>query len=245
MLSANPTLFDGAVLALAGISNSGQMHRSVPGTDLCIPVVAAHVSSYFAMLATCDALRVDDAMRPIAIALAGGDALRCGAGRAAAIGISVATTVPVIHGHEFLVVRRAPGIADAGLWDVVPSGTLEPADGDPLVVNAATELREELGLDIALVELAKRLIVIGITVDLWRLRPEICLRLDLSPREAVQLDDAALVQGGEHDRIERLPLTPAGFADIWTRFGPTDFTPSAAGALALLEESAQAGSSGS
>ena len=230
MLVANPSLFDGAVLAL---------------TDLSAGVIRVHVSSYFAMLATCDALRVDRSLRPRAIELAGGDALRSGAGRAAAIGISVATTVPTAEGHAFLVVRRAPGIADAGLWDVAPSGTLEPAGGDPLVANAATELREELDLDIASAELAKRLVVIGITVDLWRLRSEICLRLDLSDSEATRLDDAALVQGGEHDRLERISLTPAGFAGLWTRFGPNEFTPSAAGALALLEESTQVGPSGS
>ena len=173
MLVANPSLFDGAVLAL---------------TDLSAGVIRVHVSSYFAMLATCDALRVDRSLRPLAIELAG---------------------------------------------------------GDPLVTNAATELREELDLDIASAELAKRLVVIGITVDLWRLRSEICLRLDLSHSEATRLDDAALVQGGEHDRLERIPLTPAGFADLWTRFGPNEFTPSAAGALALLEEWTQVGPSGS
>ncbi len=165
-------------------------------------------SSYFAMLATCDALRAEYLtavpsrsapgstvtlpLRDLADAAAdpGAGPLRSGRGRAAAIGLSVITTVPTPTGTSFFVGRRRPDLAaDPGLSHVAPSGMLEPvpsgAPADPLVAAAGQELGEELGVQLpgGHAALAPRLRVLGVAYDLLRLRPEVCLRLDLTAAE--------------------------------------------------------------
>ena len=182
-------------------------------------VVRARRAGYFDMVATADALAGDPALRARAAAVAGGDALRRGDGRVAALGLSVAATLP---GGRVLLGRRRAGLPlDPGAWHVVPSGMLEP-DPDPIAAAVAREALEELG--IAVDPGAVR--VLGLGWDLARLRLEVCaaLALDAAPARA---------GGDEFDVVEAFdPARPPG-----------PLTAGAACALALLgKESARRGS---
>ena len=130
-------LHKGAVLAFESFGDS---------------VLCAASSTYFANVATADALRreyIELGIGPLRIrahACAMGDPFRSGLGRAAAIGVTVAVTVPAPAGRAVLVGRRHHHhAADPDLWDVGPSGTLEPElTGDSLLMAADRELAEEL-----------------------------------------------------------------------------------------------------
>ena len=188
-------MHDGPVLAMTAVAGG---------------VVRARRAGYFDMVATADALAGDPALHARAGALAGDDPLHRGDGRAAAIGLSVATLVP--GGGVLLGRRRADLPLDPGLWHVVPSGMLEP-EADPVGAALAREAREELGVDVD----SSAVRMLGLGWDLARLRLEVCVALVL---EAIP----ARAGGDEFDVVEAFdPARP-----------PAPLTPGAACALALL-----------
>jgi 8-oxo-dGTP pyrophosphatase MutT (NUDIX family) len=190
-----PAMHDGPVLAMTVVDGG---------------LVRARRAGYFDMVATCDALAGDPALRARALALAGAEPLRRGDGRAAAIGLSVAATLP--DGRVLLGRRRAELPLDPGRWHVVPSGMLEPGP-EPVATAVAREAREELGLTID--PAAVR--VLGLGWDLDRLRPEVCVALAL---DAVP----AGAGGDEFDVVDAFDVARP----------PAPLTPGAACALALL-----------
>jgi ADP-ribose pyrophosphatase YjhB (NUDIX family) len=215
VIATHPRTFDGPVAALR--------HRD--GDQL---VVAA--GTYFDMLATCESLaaewRADPRRTPLrdwADELAGGDPVATGRGRVAAVGVSLAVTVTREGVRRLLLGRRSAAVAtDGGRWHVVPSGMLEPTSaGEPLLDTMLRELAEETG--IGPVEQPR---LLGLGFDLLRLRPEVCLHVEIG-------DGPAGVTGGEFDRDELVPLD---WTDLWRRFGPDQLTPAAAATLALLED---------
>lgn len=213
-------------------------------SELRHDVLRLAASTYFTTLATSEALRVEyvDAvaanpgvprlpLRAIAHESAGGDPLHSGAGRASHVGVSVVVTFPAAGGRAFAMGRRRDDLAaDGGLWDIVPSATVEPTGADPAVTTAVRELREELG--IWLRQNAGGLLPLGLGHDLLRLSPEVCFRLDLEhhPRLAAPLPAAS-----EYAALELVSL--AHLDDFWSGRGPHLLTPSAAAAIALLERS--------
>lgn len=212
--AGNPGAFDGPVLALT---------RQADGR------VVAGRGHYFDMLATCDALReeweADPAHTPLrdrADALAGGDPVARGDGRAAAIGISVAVTVGTGAERSVLLGHRSADVAmDPGRWHIAPSGMLEPGSGlEPVASALLRELAEETG-----VGQTGPPRLLGVGFDLTRLRPEICLQVEAG-------NAAVRVAGVEFDDGELVPLQ---WESLWQRFGPDDLTPAAAATLALLE----------
>lgn len=220
-----PRLHDGAVVVFAD--------RGADGTLRCAR------GGYFDMLATTDVLRAEYMaaepdgelpLRDLADAAACGDPLLRGSGRAAAVGVTVVVTVADADSRSVLVGRRRPDLgADAGLWHIAPSGMVEPR-GRPLVDTAVSELCEELGLALADPD---RLAMLGIGWDLLRLRPEVCLRLDLA--EADPSGPDAVVSDSEYMEARRFSLTPDGIAEFWRTHPPPTVTPAAAAAIALLE----------
>ena len=216
-------LHNGAVLVLSSLKAS---------------VLLATPSTYFANVTTADALRheyIERGIGPLrerAHACANGNPLRCGGGRAAAIGVTVTVTVPSGASRALLVGRRRNDLAaDPGLWDVGPSGTLEPeTKGDPLFQAADRELTEELPvLQIPRAQMT----ILGVGFDLLRLRPEVVLRLDLAD-EAALPKQAALDQS-EYMDSELIDLTREGLERFWSSRNPSAITPSGAAAVALLE----------
>ena len=190
-----PAVHDGPVLAMTSVAGG---------------VVRARRAGYFDMVATADALAGNRALRARATAVAGGDPLRRGDGRVAAIGLSVAATLP--GGRVLLGRRRAELPLDPGAWHVVPSGMLEPEPG-PTAAAVAREGLEELGMavDPATVRM------LGLGWDLVRLRPEVCVALAL---EAVP----GRAGGDEFDVVEAFAADRP----------PSPLTAGAACALALL-----------
>jgi hypothetical protein len=199
-----PAMHDGAVLAMTSIEGA---------------VVRARPAGYFDMVATGDALAGDAALRARAVALAGGDPLRRGDGRVAALGLSVAAVLP--DGRVLLGRRRAELPLDPGAWHVVPSGMLEP-EPDPVAAAVAREGREELGVEVA----SSAVRMLGVGWDLERLRPEVCLALELQAHPA-------RAGGAEFDLVEAFDVERP----------PAPLTRGAACALALLgKRSARRGS---
>ena len=172
-------------------------------------------SGYFAALATGDALRAEweregfGPLRARAHELAGGEPLRSGHGRAASLGLAVAT----LHEGRVLLGRRSQELAtDPGHWHTAPSGTLEPER--PLADQVAAELEEEIG-----VTGAGPAEPLGLGFDLPRLRVELCLSLELYSGE---------FELGE-EFVEASWIDPRG---RW----PEPLAPAAAAVLALLAE---------
>ena len=190
-----PRMHDGPVLAMAAVSGG---------------VVHARRAGYFDMVATADALAHDPALRARAAALAGEDPLHRGDGRVAAVGLSVAATLP--DGRVLLGRRRAELPLDPGAWHVVPSGMLEP-EPDPIGAAVAREALEELGVDAD----PRAVRMLGLGWDLARLRPEVCVALAL---QAVPVRAG----GDEFDVVEAFEVAHP----------PSPLTPGAACALALL-----------
>lgn len=231
------TLYDGEVVVLERVKTGR---------------VSAVRSSYFAMLASCDALRneylgsvatrptlADLPLRAVAHAAADGDPLHCGIGRAAALGVSVLITVPAGEWRAFLLGRRQWTLAtDPGIWHVVPSGMVEDcASGDPVLATAAKELWEELSLELSTGALRDRLAVLGVGYDLLRLKPEVCLRLDL---DTIDLRGRRLIPSpSEYSRLRLFDVSPAGLDAFWRDHAPDELTPAAAATVALLEASAK------
>ena len=207
--------------------------------------------SYFDATATCDALRAEFEAHPSArltdlpmrqrVHALAGDPLENGAGRAAAIGVSVVCTVPSTSteltsgqpGQRSVVIgRRHASVVDSGLWHVAPAGNMEEAaDGEHLLHTIADELAEELGITLTAAEVGARATVLGICHDLLRLRPDVVVRLDLGPDERPD----HRVDGQEFDELRMVPLDALG--DVWGQLPPGDITAPGAGALALLERS--------
>ncbi len=217
-------LHDGAVLVLSALKDG---------------VLRATQSTYFANVATADALRSEYIERGIgplrerAHACAEGDPLNSGVGRAAAIGVTVAVTVPSGAGGRALLVgrRRNDLAADPGLWDVGPSGTLEPETvGDPLLQAATRELAEELP---RLQATGAQMKVLGVGFDLLRLRPEVILRLDLTEQAALPPEDA--LDQSEYMKSQLIDLTTRSLERFWSSRNPLNITPSGAATVALLE----------
>ncbi len=198
-----PWMYDGAILCLDRLHDDQMSLR--PG-------------GYWGRISTCDALRAEDgdALRARADALAGGDPLRNGSGRAAGLGVTV---VAVVGGHLILG-RRAGLPIGEGTWHVVPAGM---AEVDVAVADTAVvELREELGVE---APTAPRLL--GVGFDLLRLVPEIVYRVDIdADPEAV----VAAAPRDEHDAFELHTLET-----VWSRFAPLELAAPGAAALALLE----------
>jgi NUDIX domain len=198
VLEASPGAHDGPVAVLDRVDGS---------------TVHTTCSGYFAALATGDALRAEweregfGPLRARAHELAGDEPLRSGRGRAASLGLAVAT----LHEGRVLLGRRSRELAtDPGHWHTAPSGTLEPER--PLAHQVAGELEEEIGVTGA--GPAKPL---GLGFDLPRLRVELCLSLELRSGE---------FELGE-EFIEAAWIDPRG---RW----PEPLAPAAAAVLALL-----------
>jgi 8-oxo-dGTP pyrophosphatase MutT (NUDIX family) len=199
-----PWMYDGAVLALDRIEGG---------------VVHVRRCGYFDRIRTGDALVEDPRQRARAEELAGPDPLRCGVGRAAALGVSAACTVRVDGGRAVVLGRRGGMPIDAGGWHVVPSGMLE--EPDPRAAIAA-ELREELGVEVD----PSAFVVTGLGWDLLRLIPEVCFRIDLD------VDGADLrPDGEEHDELRLVPLD--GLDAFWAAQPPGTLTAPGVAALAL------------
>jgi NUDIX domain len=234
VLAVAPDTFDGPVLAFATVSSWS---------------VRTTLATYHQMLRTCDAVRAEAALaggdvdtpRPLrarATAAAGTHGpQRSGAGRAAAIGVSVAVIVSTPGAKSVVLGRRARRLAtDAGLWHIAPSGMLEPHHwGNGLADAVASELGEELGVFLPPEQLRTRLGVLGLAHDLSRLRPEVCLVLRLTSAEAAPV--ATQVAGGsvspEFDELALVPLRR--MRQAWAAHPPGTLTPAAAGVLTLLE----------
>lgn len=205
-------------------------------------------SRYFAMIATCDVLRAEYlacagagertpglALRTIVDEGCGDDPLHSGRGRAAGVGVSVLTTVTVGSRRAFVVGRRRAELAtDAGQWHLAPSGMLESHDARGSLLHAVErELREELRVLVDPAALRERLTALGVAHDLLRLRPELCLRLDLEDSE-LRGTRVALSQD-EFAAHELVGLSSAGLKRFWHSRRPHEVTPPAAGAIALVE----------
>lgn len=238
-----PGMHDGAVLAFIDAHS--------------LPLSCAR-GGYFDAIATSDSLRAELEGAPESVELAalplralahraaGGDPLHSGRGRAGAVGVSVAVTLPLGAGaaapRTLVLGRRSNELAtDPGRWHIAPSGTLEPSvRGDVVISLVGRELDEELGVHIRdQAELARRLRTLGVGFDLLRLRPEICLRLDLELDEC-PVGGPALSPQEFQDRA-LLELSPAGFERLWHAYPPDALTPAAAATIALLEQRGRGG----
>ncbi len=166
----------------------------------------------------------DPRVRARVTELAGGDPLRSGRGRAAALGVSVVTTVRHGGGRAVVLGRRSPDLpVEPGKLHVVPSGMVEPGP-DPVRATAAMELLEELGVA------ASAFVPLGLGWDLRRLTPEALLRLDLD------LDGEEVVAAAPREEFSELVLVD-DLARFWHEHGPDELTPPGAAALALCDAS--------
>lgn len=137
--------------------------------------------------------------------------------------------------RAFTVGRRRHTLAtDPDLWHLAPSGMLESADGPGALAGAVhSELAEELGVFVKPAELRGRLTLLGIAHDLLRLRPDVCLRLDLSASELSS--DGVTLSASEFAAHQLFELSRGGLKDFWSTRKPQELTPAAAGAIALIE----------
>jgi 8-oxo-dGTP pyrophosphatase MutT (NUDIX family) len=219
------------------------------------PLVCA-TGGYFDAIATSDSLRAEyldrvaeDPCSPVgldALPLRGlaheacaGDVLHSGRGRVAAVGVSVAVTLPARCGRALLLGLRSGGVAaDPDMWHVAPSGMLEPGGSDPVTEVVERELSEELGMHVGTGEaLASRLKPLGIGFDLLRLRAEICLRLDLLESELPR--ELPLTREEFQDQC-LVDLEKASMSEFWETHPPHTLTPAAAATIALLETAERA-----
>lgn len=226
-VGSDPVVLD-PQLAAGGAAHLAAVRERVPwmydGAVLCLDrvdgdTVTLRPGGYWGRISTCDALRAEDGdvLRDRADALAGGDPLRNGTGRAAGLGITV---VAVVRGHVVLG-RRAGLPIGEGTWHVVPAGMAEVATS---VVDAAViELREELGVEAAATELR----LLGLGFDLLRLVPEAVYRVDLDA------DPDALVAAAPREEHDAFELHTPG--SVWERFAPLELAAPGAAAIALLE----------
>jgi hypothetical protein len=229
----SPTMHDGRILAFTTIQGFPLEYIS---------------AGYFDAIATSDSLRAEYLrasgsitdlsrlpLRHLAHRAAGGDPLHSGRGRVSAVGVSVAVTVPLGSTLAVVMGRRNEQVAtDPGMWHIAPSGTLEPAPGDAVIELVRRELSEELGIELPSPNrLTERLKTLGVGHDLLRLRPEICLRLDLEEGE-YHTDGPRLTPREFQDRA-LIELSIDGLEDFWRTHPPQTLAPAAAAAIALLE----------
>jgi hypothetical protein len=125
---------------------------------------------------------------------------------------------------------------DGDAWQLAPSGMVEPATvGDPIVESVRRELAEELSIAISSAELTDRLRPLGLAIDLLRLRPEVCVRFDTANGE---IDITTLKLAEDEFKSQRVVgMSLRGMDNVWCELGPSNVTPAAAGAMALLEYS--------
>jgi 8-oxo-dGTP pyrophosphatase MutT (NUDIX family) len=231
--SRSPGMHDGQVLACTTITG--------------LPLEYAP-AGYFDAIATSDSLRseyLDTSgsitglsslpLRALAHQAASGDPLHSGRGRVAAVGVSVAVTLPLGTARGVVLGRRNQEVAtDPGMWHVAPSGTLEPAQEDAVIALVRNELSEELGIELPRPDrLEQRLRTLGVSHDLLRLRPEICLRLDLEQGDYPP--DGLHLSSREFQDKDIVELSINGLLDFWSTHPPETLTSAAAGAIALLE----------
>jgi 8-oxo-dGTP pyrophosphatase MutT (NUDIX family) len=229
----SPGMHDGRVLACTAIEGFPLEYAS---------------GGYFDAIATSDSLRAEYLdvsrsitglsalpLRTLAHRAAGGDPLHRGRGRVAAVGVSVAVTLPLRATRGVVLGRRNHEVAtDPGMWHLAPSGTLEPAEGDPVIALVRHELSEELGIELPPPDrLEQRLRTLGVSHDLLRLRPEICLRLDLEQGEYPPAGPS--LSSREFQDIDIVELSTIGLQDFWRTHPPETLTSAAAGTIALLE----------
>jgi hypothetical protein len=235
---------DAALAAAPGTWNGEILGFRSFGDD----VITAGRTDYFTMLATSDALSAERArlggdgpLRARAVALAGGDPTRSGAGRASVVGVS--TLVTVAHGGaEWLVLgRRSGGLAvSPGLVGTI-DGCSEPGStARPLAGNVIRELEEEAPGLVALMgsgareEIRGRARLLGVTMNLLRFSPSITVGIRIeSPRPPVA---EGLLSPHEFASAILVEATPAGLEQVWRE--QHLLAPPAAGALALWERRA-------
>jgi 8-oxo-dGTP pyrophosphatase MutT (NUDIX family) len=242
VVGSDPLVVDDE-LAAGGAAHLAAVRARVPwmydGTVIALDRLAGAVlhvapSGFFARIATGDALRAEagDALRTRAEALAGGDPLRSGRGRAAGIGVTVLATLPLGDGRAVVLGRRAGLPIGHGTWHVVPAGMAEPHDGvvDPFVATAVEELQEELGVECPPADLR----LLGLGWDLLRLVPELIYRVDLdADAEAV----LAAAPREEHDALVLHAIDSHGrVPSVWSTYAPLQLAAPGAAALALLED---------
>jgi 8-oxo-dGTP pyrophosphatase MutT (NUDIX family) len=230
----SPGMHDGSVEAC--VTAAGFPLRSAPG-------------GYFDAIATSDSLRAEYVkaladrtglaslpLRTLAHQASGGDPLRSGQGRVAAIGVSVAVILPWGASRGLVLGLRSSDLAtDPGMWHIAPSGTLEPGGEDPVIRVVKRELAEELNVHLdSEDDLAGRLEPLGIGFDLLRLRPEICLRLELQDAEAPS--SGPVLSSLEFQERALVETSGTSMAAFWQSHPPEILTPAAAAAIALLEE---------
>ena len=221
----SPGLHDGAVVAFDRVEDG---------------MLVCRRGRYLEMLATCDALRdeLEHAKgarlpsRELAERAAGDTPFRSGRGRVAALGVAVACVLP--DPPRVLLGRRRSDLAtDPGCWHVAPSGMLEP-DSRPVLAAVERELQEELGVRLTARELERRLEALGVGWDLTRLRPELCLRLNLLADEAERVE----LSESEFELRREIELSDEALAEILSG-DATALTPAAAATLALLGASSR------
>jgi hypothetical protein len=247
--SAGEAYCDGELLAL-GHPHLDVLLRDRPflhnGRILCWDSsdshsITASAGRYLDMIATCDAIRDEFEKRngippftlrerahKIAI-----DPLSSGSGRAAGIGVSVILTTQSDIGSQrnFLLGFRSNSVGtDSGLWHVAPSGMLEPTDMPGLEAMICRELEEEVGISMTPAEVAHSGRVIGLAHDLLRLRPDIVVQLDIA--SPVDLSGST----EEFGRFVTVAIESGPLEAFWESHAPTQITPPAAGAVALLEK---------
>ncbi len=216
------------------------MRRFSPQPRLTLDCAAGR---YFDMLDTCSAIEIelraaigDGARQPAALdgnlrlrqaahAAAGGDPLTSGAGRDAAIGLSMLVACRTGDGYRMRLAQRGDGGLGLGCGQlhVVPSGMFDFADarrdyhvGAKLREEYAEELFGKAGpaleyLDALLRTGGAQLLLTGVAMDLLNLRPEICTLLIIhTPEWFEQARQARL-------NDEFLPETAAGGFPGWVR----------------------------
>ncbi len=240
-------------LLAAGVAHRDALLRGAPDTwngailgfrALAGDTIVAGRTDYFTMLATSDALRAErertgesGPLRSRARAVAGGDPLTSGAGRASVVGLSI---LPVLtHGDDawLLLGRRSRALAiSPGMLGTIDGCTEPGATARPLLENLARELAEEAPGAVALsgsdaAELAATARLQGLTMNLLRLSPTISVEIRI-PLERPP-GGVDLLSPAEFAGQVLVEATPRGVAGLW-RHGAA-LAPPAAGALALWE----------
>jgi 8-oxo-dGTP pyrophosphatase MutT (NUDIX family) len=220
-------LFNGPVLAL---------DHTIPGLLTCRP------GSYFDMLAAPGILErewaADSAVTPVRDRLdrlAGGDPLRHGQGRCAAIAVAALLMFGEGPDRRFVMGRRSQRLAVApGQWCPIPAGMVEPADRLPLRDALAREISEELShpalADSArIAEALNHAQIMGLSFDLLRLRLDVCVAVPVPDQEgAVPIGDPS-----EFDDVRTWDLSADGLAAAAEYCGAAGMTPAGGGALEL------------
>lgn len=216
------------------------MRRFSAGARL---TVDCGLGRYFGMLDTCSAIEVElraaicagerdpaalDAKLPLRNAAhkaAGGDPIACGAGRVAAIGLSLLVACRANDGYCMRLARRGNGGLGmgAGQLHAVPSGMFDFLDARrdySVGVKLREEYAEELfgnragvldELDRLLKTGGARMFLTGVAMDLLNLRPEICTLLIIDTPDWFERAQRARLND------EFLPETPEEGFNGWVK----------------------------